>query len=407
MNFVAFGAAWEMTRENFMSNQKIFDFLKVKASWGILGNQYTQIHYPFFPLLTSGQSAVFGNNIVPAYEPSFIADPNLRWEKVTSAEAGVEFSVLKNRLSMEINYYNKLTDDLLTNFPGLSGQKPGITNAGRIRNRGIEASGTWTDKVGKDFGYSFSGNITTLKNTVLQIYQEGFEIISGPSRTTAGFPIGYFYGYVHDGIYQTIADKLGSPNASALGDYGPGDIKFKDINGDNKIDEDDRMMIGNPTPDFIYGFSASANYKGFDAAIDFQGVYGNEIFRSWGNGASFAVFNYRDARLGRWTGPGTSNWEPALNDQKSINRQPSTYMIEDGSYLRIRNIQLGYTFPSSILSKVNIKSLRVFINGQNLKTFKRNSGFTPEFGGSAISFGVDGGSYPIPAIYSAGINVTF
>ena len=406
-NFVAVGAAWELTREGFMTQQNIFDFAKLKASWGILGNQYTQIHYPFYPLLSSGVSAVFGNNIVPAYVPSFLADENLKWETVESTEIGFEVNMLQNRLNVEFAYYTKKTDNLLTTFPGLSGQKPGITNAGKIENKGIEASASWSQKLSNGFGFTIGGNITTLDNNVAELYQEGFEIIDGPSRTTAGFPIGYFSGYIHDGIYQSFADKLGSPNASSLGDYGPGDIKYRDLNGDNLVDDKDRTLIGNPTPDFIYGFSLGANFKGLDFGIDFQGVYGNEIFRSWGNGASFAVFNYREARLGRWTGEGTSNWEPILSDNNAINRQNSTYMIEDGSYFRIRNVQLGYNFESSLLSKVHIRNARVFINGQNVKTFKRNSGFTPEFGGSAISFGVDGGSYPLPAIYSAGINLTF
>jgi TonB-linked SusC/RagA family outer membrane protein len=412
-NFVAVGAAWELTKENFMNSQTIFDFAKLKASWGILGNQYTQIHYPYYPLLSTGVAAVFGNpnNVTPAYTPSFLADPNLKWETVNSKEIGVEFSVLKNRLAVEVNYFNKQTDNLLTNYPGINGQKPGITNAGKIENKGIEASATWNQELNNGLHFSVSGNITTLNNKVKQLYQNGFEIIIGASRTTAGYPIGYFYGFVHDGLYQSYADKLASPNASSLGEYGPGDIKFKDLNGDKVIDDKDRTQIGDPTPDFIYGFSLSADYKRFNFGIDFQGVYGNEIFRSWGNGATFAVFNYRAARLGRWTGDGTSSWEPTLNDQHSINRQNSTYMIEDGSYIRIRNVQLGYNFDPGMLSKVHIKSLRVFVNGQNLKTFKRNSGFTPEFGGDpnnpALSFGVDGGSYPIPAIYSAGINVTF
>jgi TonB-linked SusC/RagA family outer membrane protein len=406
-NFVAVGVAWELTKENFMQKQNFFDFLKLKASWGILGNQYTQIHYPFYPLLTSDQVAIFGNTVFPGYSPSFIADSALKWETVDSKEVGVELRILKNRLTIEGVYYNKITDDLLTSFTGLSGQKPGITNAGKIENKGIEVSVSWNDKLGKDFSYTISGNITTLNNEVKELYQEGFEIIEGPSRTTAGYPIGYFYGYIQDGIYQDDDEKANSPDASALGTYGPGDIKFRDLNGDDKIDVNDRTMIGNPTPDFMYGFSLGASYKGLDIGIDFQGVAGNEIFRNWGNGASYAVFNYRQARLDRWHGAGTSNHEPILNDQHSINRENSTYMIEDGGYLRIRNVQIGYNFSKETLSKVRIKALRIFINGQNLKTFKNNSGFTPEFGGSAIAFGVDAGSYPVPAIYSAGINVTF
>jgi TonB-linked SusC/RagA family outer membrane protein len=405
-NFVAVGAGWEVTKENFMRNQNLFDYLKLKASWGILGNQYVGIHYPFYPQLQNGQTAVFGNNIVPAYVPAYLADPNLRWETVTSVEAGVEFTTLKNRLRFEVNYFHKLTDNLLTTFPAVSGTAPGITNAGQIENSGIEASSTWSDKLSNGIGYSISGNITTLKNKVKQLYKTGFEIIEGPSRTTEGYPIGYFYGYIHDGLYQSKTEKTKSPDASALGDYGAGDIKFKDINGDGKIDDKDRTLIGNPTPDFIYGFSLSADYKGFDIGVDFQGVYGNEIFRAWGNGSTFAPFNYRIASLDRWTKPGSSNWEP-VNDGRSINQQNSTYMIEDGSYLRIRNLQVGYNFSSALLGRRYIKALRLFLNGQNLKTFKRNSGFTPEFGGSATQFGVDAGSYPVPAVYSAGINVTF
>lgn len=405
-NFIAVGAAWELTKENFMREQNIFDYLKLKASWGVLGNQYVGIHYPFLPQLVGGQTAIFGQNIVPAYRPAYLADPNLKWETVTSVEAGVEFYTLKNRLRFEANYFHKLTDNLLTTFPAVSGTAPGITNAGQVENRGLEASASWSDKLPNGIGYSISGNLTTLNNKVKQLYQTGFEIIDGPARTTEGFPIGYFYGYIHDGLYQSNTDKAKSPDASALGEYGAGDIKFKDVNGDGKIDDKDRTLIGNPTPDLIYGFSLSADYKGFDIGIDFQGVYGNEIFRAWGNGSTFAPFNYRVARLDRWSGPGTSNWEPA-NNGHTINQQNSTYMIEDGSYLRIRNLQIGYNFSSSIFNRRYIKALRLFLNGQNLKTFKRNSGFTPEFGGSATQFGVDAGSYPVPAIYSVGINVTF
>lgn len=419
-NFIAVGLAWEMTREKFMERQNFLDYLKVKGSWGVLGNQFTDIHYAYKPQLITGASAPFGNNIVTAYTPAYFADPRLRWEQVRSIEAGFELATLKNRLRLEAAYFHKLTDNLLTNFPPLNGLPSGITNAGKIRNRGIEASATWTDKLPNGIGYSISGNITTLNNKVISLYQDGFRVVAGNSRTEANYPIGYFYGYTVEGIYQSYADKLASPNASALGEYGPGDFKFKDIAGpigpdgkptgpDGKIDENDRSMIGNPTPDFMYGFSLGADYKGFDFSIDFQGVYGNEIYREWGNGNTFAVFNYREDRLGRWHGPGTSNWEPQVNDLRAINRQPSNYMIEDGSYIRIRNVSIGYNVPfkSEKVQKSIIRSLRVFLNAQNLKTFKRNSGFSPEFGGTAVEFGVDRGSYPLPAIFSAGFNATF
>lgn len=406
-NFGAVGAAWEISKEDFMQDQKVFDYLKLKASWGVLGNQYTAIHYPFYPLLIANQTAVFGNNVIPGYVPSFYPNPDLKWETVTSKEIGIETRVLNNRLNLEINYFDKLTDNLLTPLPSLNGAVAGITNGGKISNNGIEITAGWSDKVSRDFTYSINANITTLNNKVKELYQTGYQIFDGPSITTTGEPIGSFFGYIQEGIYQNADDIAKSPDASALGDYGPGDIKFKDVNGDGKIDVNDRTIIGNPTPQFIYGFSLGAAYTGLDLSIDFQGVSGNDIFRNWGNGSSFAVFNFREARLGRWTGEGTSNFEPEINDAKGINKNASTYMIEDGSYLRIRNLQIGYNFTPSQLSKIHCKSLRIYLNAQNIATFKSNSGFTPEFTGTATQFGVDGGSYPVPAIYSAGINVSF
>jgi TonB-linked SusC/RagA family outer membrane protein len=405
-NFYAFGGAWEMSEEAFMQNQKLFDFVKVKGSYGKLGNQYTGVNYPFYPNYITGATAVFGENLVPAYQLAYLSNPNLKWETVTSWEAGVELASFNNRLRFEAAYYNKLTDNLLTFIPS-SNSLDGFTNAGKISNKGWEFSATWGESLKNGFSYSINGNLTTFNNRVEELYQEGFEIIEGSSRTTAGFPIGYFFGYTVEGVYQSYNEKLSSPNASALGDYGPGDLKFKDINGDGLINVNDRGMIGNPTPDFIYGFSGNIGYKGFDLGIEFQGVYGNEVYRDWGNGNSFAPFNYRTARLDRWTGPGTSNWEPRVTDLASINREFSTYMIEDGSYFRLRNLQAGYTFKSEVLARVNIASLRLFYNAQNLITWTDVSGFTPEAGGSAIRFGVDNGGYPIPAVHTFGLNVTF
>jgi len=404
-NFYAVGAAWEMTKEGFMDNQKIFDFFKVKASWGVLGNQYTGIHYPYYPNYQVGPTAIFGENILPAYVLAYRNDSNLRWESVESIEGGIEFNILQNRLHFEGAYYHKMTKDLLTFVS--TGSENFYINSGKIRNQGLEASATWSDQMKNGLRYSIGANITTLNNEVVEVYTPGFTIIEGSSRTIAGYPIAHFFGYQHDGVYQSYADKLGSPVASALGNYGPGDIKFKDLNSDGKIDVNDRTVIGNPTPDFIYGMNLSLNYKGFDLGLDFQGVYGNEIFRNWGNGNSFAQFNYRQDRLDRWHGEGTSNWEPQVSDIASINRENSTYMIEDGSYFRLRNLQVGYTFGQSWLAKAHIKTLRLFFNGQNLKTWKHNSGFTPEAGGSAIRFGVDDSGYPLPAILSFGLNVSF
>lgn len=403
-NFWSFGAAWDVSKEDFMRDQKIFDSLKLKGSYGELGNQYTSIQYPSYPSYTTGSSAVFGETLVPAYILAYRNNPNLKWETITSYEGGFELGILKNRLKFEANYFHKKTNDLLT-FVSL-GNESFYTNAGVIENKGFEFSSSWNERVNDNFEYSINGNITTLRNTVKSVYEDGFQVFDGPSILSAGSPIGSFYGYVVEGVYQSYTDVLKS-TPSSLGDYGPGDLKFKDVNGDGKITPDDRTIIGNPTPDIMYGMSASVTYRKFTLSADFQGVYGNEVWRDWGNGSTFAQFNYRTERLDRWIGAGTSNWEPRLNDGSGYNKQNSTYMIEDGSYIRLRNVQLAYEFDSKLLNKFSIQGLKLFINGQNLVTWKNNSGFTPEAGGSPISFGRDSGGYPLPSTATIGLNVTF
>lgn len=407
-NFWAVGAAWEISKEGFMADQKIFNFLKLKASYGELGNQFTSINYPSYPNYVSGASAVFGEQLVPAYVLAYRSNPNLEWEVITSKEVGLEFATLNNRLSMEINYFDKKTENLLTYVQ--SQVSSFYTNAGTISNKGFEFMASWKDKVG-DFDYTISGNLTTLKNKVEEVYTaadtQNYQVFDGPAIFTQGQPIGSFYGYQVEGVYQSYADILASP-PSSLGSYDVGDLKFKDVNGDGVINDQDRTIIGNPTPDFTYGASLSVGYKGFSLSVDLQGVYGNEIYRDWGNGSTFAQFNYRTARLNAWNGPGTSNWEPRLNDASGYNtNNRSTYMIEDGSYARIRNIQLGYDFKPDLIQKLNIQSLRIFVNAQNPVTWANNSGFSPEAGGSPLRFSVDTGGYPVPAVTSFGINATF
>ena len=404
-NFGAVGVGWVVSSEDFMDAVTWVDNLKLKASWGILGNQNTGTDYPYFPVLTSANSGVFGGNIVSALTPSYLPDSNLHWETVHAYEAGLELNTLRNKLHFEANYYNKLTKGVLVTVPGIAGTTPGLGNLGEVANHGIELLATWNNSINKDWSYSFSANFTTINNNVKKLSTTGYEIVQDPSRTKEGFPIGYFYGYVDNGIYQTKEEIKQSP-VSKIGDVKPGDIKYKDVNGDGFITTEDRTIIGNPTPDFTYGASLNLSYKGIDFSTDVMGVYGNEIFRNWGRG-TFAQFNYPSYRKDRWTGPGTSNWEPILSTARSNNYLISSYYIEDGSFFRIRNLQVGYNFNQNMLGKAHIKSLRVYVNAQNLKTFKNSSGYTPEFGGSATSFGVDNGSYPLPAIYTFGVNLNF
>ena len=408
-NFYSFGAGWVATEEDFMKDQTLVDYLKLKGSWGVLGSQNTGgFNYPTYPRLQSSGSAVFGDNIITGYSINYLPQ-DLSWEKTYAWEAGFEVNLLNNRLRIEPVYYNKVTKDIIVLLSGFSGARNALENLGEIKNHGVEVSATWSDAIGNDgLNYSISANLTTINNKVLSLGRGPEDAIfaaGGISRTMEGYPVGHFFGYKVAGVYQNREDvKTYYPNS--VGSVAPGDLKFADINGDGEITQDDRTMIGNPTPDFTYGFNVNLNYKNFDLGVDMMGVYGNEIYRTWDD-PTYAQLNYLEQRMDRWRGEGTSNWEPILNPSRSINLINSNYFIEDGSFFRVRNIQLGYTVDSNFLERVYLSSLRVYANVQNLKTWTRNTGYTPEIGGSALSFGIDGGTYPLPMIYTLGINLTF
>ena len=392
-----------------MKDIEWLDMLKLKGSWGTLGNQNLATAYPAEPLLQNAYSAVFGKPsiIYPGYQLAYLPNPNLRWEKVEAWEAGFETNMFRNRLHLEGVYYKKNTKDLLAEVPGISGTIPGIGNLGSIRNSGVELAATWRDQIG-NWGYSVSANLTTISNKVESLVQEGYSIIAGDksqSYTMAGYPIGYFYGYKVDGIYQSDNDIKNSPK-NTLATVTPGDLKFKDVNGDGEITPEDRTMIGNPTPDVTYGFTLGVDYKGWELNVEMMGQSGNQIYRTWDN-YNFAQFNYLAQRMDRWHGEGTSNTQPLLNTKHSVNFLNSEYYIEDGSFFRIRNVQLAYSFDKALIAKVGLQALKLYANIQNLKTWKHNTGYTPEIGGSAISFGTDNGTYPVPAIYTFGVNLTF
>jgi TonB-linked SusC/RagA family outer membrane protein len=422
--FWALGAGWEISKENFMKDQHFFDFLKLKGSVGVLGNQSatqldgTPINYPQYPGLISGSTAVFGTGVVLAAQPAYIANPNLKWETVNAQEIGVEFNAFQNRLHFEANYFNKQTNNLMTYVSRATiGQPDELINGGSIKNWGEEFAASWIQKISNDFTLNVSGNITFLKNRVLSLSADlptgTLDVTSqnngtAISETKAGMPIGYFKGYVETGLYQSYADILSSPSEASLGAARPGDTKYKDVNGDGVINASDRTMIGNPTPKFTYGSTITLTYKGLSLGIDVGGVYGNQVYRTWGALESpFQRVNYAAFEQARWHGAGTSNWVPILSQGDRINYVGSNYSIEDGSYFRIRNVQLGYNIPSNLITKFKINALRVFANVQNLKTWKNNSGYTPEFGGNATSFGYDNGGGAIPMVSTLGLNVTF
>ncbi len=422
--FWAVGAAWDLTRENFMADQKLFDFLKLKGSIGVLGNQTATrldgapINYPFYPNLNTNANAVFGTNSYAAATPAYIPNPDLKWETVEAQEVGVELNAFNNRLHFEASYFNKTTNDLMTFVSRMPfGLPDELINGGSIRNWGEEFAAVWNQNINQDFSISIGGNITFLNNEVLSLSEDlptGVLIRSfnnngsAESRTQPGHPIGSFYGYIEEGIFQSYADILKSPSQASLGNTRPGDTKYRDVNGDGVIDASDRTFIGNPTPDFMYGSSITLSYKGLSLGIDMAGVYGNEVYRTWGALESpFQRVNYPAFALERWHGPGTSNWVPIISQADRINYVGSTYSIEDGSYFRLRNVQLGYTFPRNILSGLHIQNLRAYVNVQNLKTWKNNSGYTAEFGGDATAFGYDNAGGAIPVVTTFGLNVTF
>lgn len=411
-NFYTFGGGWVVSEEDFMASQNVIDYLKLKGSWGVLGTENTGIninnYYPTYPELTSVGSAVFGPNedIIPGYTKIYNVQ-DLDWEMTYSWEAGFEMNLLNQRLRLEPVYYNKRTKDIIVLLDSRGGAFNSLENLGDIENKGLELSASWSDRIGNSgFNYSVGANITTINNKVITLGRdEGDAIYDGVARTVAGQPIGYFYGYEVEGVYQNNEDiKQSAPNT--VYSVNPGDLKFKDINGDQVIDQNDRTMIGQPHPDFTYGFNLALDYKGIDLSVDMMGVYGNEIYRDW-DVSSFAQFNYLTKRMDRWNGEGTSNWEPILEPSRAVNRAYSSYFIEDGSFFRIKNIQLGYTFNPSFLNKIYMKSLRLYANIENLKTWSKNTGYTPEIGGTAIKSGVDTGTYPMPAIYTFGLNLTF
>lgn len=420
--FWAVGGAWEISKEKFMENIPQINFLKLKGSVGVLGNQSTYgiaTNYPFYPNLQPGIAAVFGPNVYLASQEQYRVNPDLKWETVNAHEVGIELNAFNNRLNFNVDYFNNTTKDLMTYIDlsqlGLANQ---LENGGSLKNWGEEFSASWHQAVTKDFTVDVAGNISFIQNKVLSLSPDipgghisnAFENNgSAEARTVVGHPIGSFYGYVVDGLYQSYADILKSPIASSVGAaYYPGDLKFKDVNGDGVITSDDRTFIGNPSPKFTYGGNINLTYKGLNLNVAFNGVYGNQIFRTWGSLESpFQRVNYPAFKINRWHGAGTSNWEPIISQKHRFNYNGSTYNIEDGSYFRIRELELGYSFGQSMISSWKLSNLRVFANVQNLKTWKHNSGYTPEFGGSATAFGFDFAGGAIPMVTTFGLNLSF
>lgn len=416
--FPSAAVGWTISNESFMESISIINHLKIRGSWGIIGNEKIS-YYDRFSRVNSDLLAVF-NNPDAAYVAATYAksgNPDLKWEKTTQLDIGLEVRMLENRLSGEVDFYDRQTDDILVELstPGHLGNGQGQRiryNAASVLNQGIELTLGWEDNAG-DFAYSAEMVGNTVHNEVQAIGGNsgvdslliGGALANGQSVTLSrvGKPIGAFYGYETDGIFQNEEDLENYPHLSQAG---VGDLRFKDTNGDGELDGDDRTYLGSPIPDFVYGFNLDLNYKNWDLSLGLQGQYGNEIF----NGKNVVrpdPYNFEAHVWDRWTGEGTSNSEPRPSFG-GYNYLPSDRFIHDGSYLRLRSLVIGYSLPASFLEKLSISKARVYLKGNNLFTFTKYTGYTPEIGSNdVLSNGIDTGTYPIPRVLSFGFNTTF
>jgi TonB-linked SusC/RagA family outer membrane protein len=414
---VAFG--WNIDREAFMQDVTLIDNLKLRGSWGIIGNEKIS-YYDRFARVNANLLAVFGNPdaafIAATYGKS--GNPDLKWETTTQIDIGVEIGMLNHRLTGEFDFYNRVTDDILIELstPGHLGNGQGQRirfNAASILNRGIEFRVNWRDYVGDDLSYGISILGNTIHNEVLAIGGTSgvdSELIGGflangqpVTRSIIGKPIGAFFGYETDGIFQNQSELDSYPSMSLAG---VGDLRFVDTNNDGQISGDDRTYLGSPIPRFVYGFSFDLDYKNWDLSLGFQGQYGNKIF----NGKNVVrpdPYNFEQHVWNRWTGEGTSNSEPRPS-YGGYNFLPSDRFIHDGSYLRLRSVNIGYSLPLSLTERLNMNQARIYVKATNLFTWTGYSGYTPEIGsGDVLSSGIDTGIYPIPRVVSIGVNTTF
>ncbi len=408
-NFGSVGLGWVVSEEKFFEKIKGVDFLKLRGAWGTVGSALGLGTNLYLPALNSSNTAVFGDNVYTSVVPAYVPDPNLHWEVVRGLDIGLDARFLNNRLSTELTFYDRTTKDILTTLtlPGTAGNYSYRTNLGTITNKGIEVSLGWNDRVGQDFTYSLSANVSYNDNKVVSIGDNfDFEILGngGVNKTVTGSSIGYFYGYKQTGIYQTVAQLDKTP---AFSNSLPGDIAYADVNGDKVIDSKDRTYLGTPFPPYNFGFNFSLGYKGFDFLFEGQGVAGNKIYTERRT-QNFAVLNYERNRLNAWTSAGSTNVEPILDNTRANNFLFSTYFLEPGDYFRIRTVQLGYNFPKRLLGKTGIRNLRIYVSGQNIATFTKATGYTPEVSlSNPIASGSDNGTYPVPAVYSVGLHLNF
>ena len=423
-NFPSVAVAWKLNNESFFKNwqQAFIHTAKVRVGWGEVGNQNIS-NYAYESLLTSATqyAYLFGTpeKLYQGVAAVALGNANIKWETTQSTNIGVDVECLNGKLILMADYYNKTTHDMLLvePIPSFLGFETGpTTNVGSVNNHGWEGQIDWKDKIGKHFNYSIGANISTINNKVLSL-GTGKAILSEPmvgestTYTTVGYPIGAFWGYKTNGVVQTaeqLADvKTRQPNA------GLGDVVFVDNDGNGVLNDLDKTMIGNPIPQFYYGFNINMEYKGFDFSASFEGTYGNDIF----NAMRYYTYSLSSVTqksvdvLNYWTPTNTNTTMPRLNgNDLNDNLRFSDRYVEDGSYLRLKTLQIGYALPPTVAKKIFMTGLRIFISSDNLLTFTKFSGADPEIGqltaSNTLSRGVYMGNYPQAKTVVAGISIT-
>lgn len=414
--FPSASVGWVVSREDFWKANDYVTFLKIRGSYGVNGNDNIA-DFLYLATVGGGRNYTFDyDNYQIGYSPNAPSNPDLKWEETSQSNIGFEATLFSD-FRLVVDLYSKNTTGMLDKFvlPAYVGAiEDPIANIASMTNKGVEVELGYRRKVGQ-VELNLQGNASYLKNEITDLgsvdFRTGANFQSSSyeiSRLMVGHPIGAFYGFEILGVFQSLGEiqkhvnengELLQPNAR------PGDFKYADLNADGKIDADDRTFIGDPTPTFSYGFTVSAAWKQFDAMIFVQGVSGNDIFNGLRR-LDIPSSNWTTDALDRWTGVGTSNTYPRLvnGDPNKNFSNPSTFHLNDGSYLRIKTIQIGYTVPANLSKRIGMKLLRAYVGANNLFTFTKYKGFDPEIGGT--SYGIDRGFYPQARSFMVGVNVT-
>lgn len=421
-NFPSIGLGWRVKEEAFLKDVDWLSTFKLRGSWGIIGNEKIDQNSKS-PPVTDKLDAIFGNSekFFPGATITRLANPDLHWEETKQMDFGFEAGFLNNRLTTEIDWYKRTTYDILSSLPipGFIGaSEPPVVNSASVFNQGLDINLGWRDRLKKGFGYSLNAIISTVHNEVISLGEGKTEIFSGGvgeggklgTRTVIGLPIGAYYGYKVDGVFQNTEELNKYPKRvgeMANKDVFPGDLRYADTNGDGVITDKDRTYLGSPIPTLTYTFNLGADFKGVDFSVQILGVQGNKVMNAK-RLARFSTGNFEKTFLNGWTGEGTSNFEPRVTIG-GRNYEVSERFIEDGAFTSIRNAQIGYTLPLSISNKIKMSSFRIYVSATNLKTWTKYTGYTPEIvnGGDSFSVGIDRGAYPVAKTVTVGLNANF